>query len=113
MPEGSDGHRPGTGERPGAGDGRQQHGRHGNRNQPPEKFTGKSDDLRGFIYDVATTNAKDSFQKTTSAIADYVARTCDHGGEYRLGLVELALPDITEPTDPAANANILWLHHTS
>jgi hypothetical protein len=103
MSEGPDG------QRPGAGDGRQHHNRNGNRHRTSEKFTGRSEDLCGFIYDVVTTNVKESFQKTTRAVAEYVARSCENGAEYRLALVELALPEITEPKDPAETATMVQL----
>jgi len=53
----------------------------------------------------AITNAKESFQKTTGSIAEYVARTCDYGAEYRL----LALLEITEPDDPKENATTVQI----
>ena len=47
---------------------------------------------------------KDTFLKTTWEIAEYVGREFDDAGEFRTGMVELALPALVAPTCPA-NAN--------
>jgi hypothetical protein len=70
---------------------------HGSNNRP---FQGKISDLEGHVYDVKTNDPTKTFQKTTEEIAEYVARTLPDAGEYRLGLIELSLPDISPPADP-------------
>ena len=92
---------------PGGGIGRrnERRARNKHRNSAPDttKFKGKNEQLKGFVYDVTTENPTESFQRTTSEIAEYVARTLEDAGEYRLALAELKLPPVKEavvPTDP-------------
>ncbi|MDA3875509.1 MAG: hypothetical protein PF483_00315, partial [Halothiobacillus sp.] len=76
--------------------------------QPSEKFEGKCADLKGHVYDLssATGKIRETFQKTTREIAEYIGREFDDAGDFRTGLVELNLPGLIEPVmpqDPDAN----------
>ncbi|MFN7263281.1 MAG: reverse transcriptase domain-containing protein, partial [Cyanobacteriota bacterium] len=52
------------------------------------------------MYDTSSTDPTESFQKTTKEIAEYVAKTYDRAGEYRLGLVNMELEELVEPPEP-------------
>jgi hypothetical protein len=67
--------------------------------QQASKFEGSCDDLKGAVYDV--TSAKESFLTTTRKIAEYVSRQYDDAGEFRTGMIDLVLPTLTMPADPA------------
>ena len=45
------------------------------------KFEGKSDDLKGHVYDCSDSRQADQFTKTTKEIAEYVGRTYKYGGD--------------------------------
>jgi hypothetical protein len=63
------------------------------------RFEGKCADLKDFVYDVTT--GKDTFQKPTREIAEYVGKTYDDAREFRIGMVELQLPTMPVPARPA------------
>jgi hypothetical protein len=69
------------------------------------KFEGKCADLKGHIYDCLDVRQSDQYTKTTKEIAEYVGRTYTYGGDARLAVETLALPTLTKPTDPPADAN--------
>jgi hypothetical protein len=62
------------------------------------KFEGKCPELKKSVYDVVT--GKDTFVKTTREIAEYVGREFDDAGEFRTGMVEMALRPLEEPAPP-------------
>jgi hypothetical protein len=64
------------------------------------KFEGKSDDLKGHIYDCSDSRQADQFAKTTKEIAEYVGRTYKYGGDARLAIENLEVPEIPEPSEP-------------
>ena len=75
-------------------------------NQPQQQqqrgFKGKNPDLQGYVYDVGLPNSNnDLFTKTTKEIGEYVARTIDGAGVYRLAMVDLVMPALEEPDVPA------------
>eukprot|EP00957_Ditylum_brightwellii_P167218 12729753-Ditylum_brightwellii.AAC.1 len=41
-------------------------------------FTGKTDELKGHIYDVGNTLQASAFIRTTQELAEYAGRTCKH-----------------------------------
>ena len=43
------------------------------------KFEGKTEELKGFIYDIGVENQADLFMKTTKEIAEYAGRHCKQG----------------------------------
>jgi hypothetical protein len=63
------------------------------------KFEGKCPELKKSVYDVVT--GKDTFVQTTREIAKYVGREFDDAGEFRMGMVEMALRPLEEPAPPA------------
>ena len=76
------------------------------------KFEGKSDDLKGHIYDCSDARQADQFAKTTKEIAEYVGRTYTYGGDARLAIENLTIPVAPEPEDPPADATktrkLIW-----
>jgi hypothetical protein len=70
---------------------------------PPKqpKFEGKSDDLKGHIYDCSSVKQADAFVKTMKEIAEYVGRTYKYGSDVRLAVLHLSSPTIAMPPDPA------------
>jgi hypothetical protein len=69
------------------------------------KFEGRRDDLKGHIYDYASSHqAADQYTKTTREICKYVIRTYKYGATMKTALENLAIPTFDEPEDPAANA---------
>ena len=69
---------------------------------PP--FEGKCDALKGFIYDCSDNKQADQFVSTTLEIATYVGSNFKHGGDVRLALTNLQIPQIPHPEDPPPNA---------
>ena len=94
------------GNRGGRQRGRNRGGR-GRGSQPPSSqlgrgFKGKNPDLQGHVYDVGLPNSNnDLFSKTTKEIGEYVARTIDGAGEYRLAMIDMVLPSLDEPSIPS------------
>jgi hypothetical protein len=77
-----------------------------NATQSSEKFERKCADLKGHVYDLSTGKSRETFQKTTCEIAEYIGREFIDAGDFRTGLVELNLPGLVEPMmpqDPDAN----------
>jgi len=65
------------------------------------------EDLKGAVSGAAT--RKDAFTKITRDIAEHVGQEFEEVGEFRTGMVEMALPPITEPAVPADPANNMQL----
>ncbi|MCE2996669.1 MAG: hypothetical protein LW863_13800, partial [Flammeovirgaceae bacterium] len=61
--------------------------------------------MKGNIYDISSPDPTESFHKTTLEIAEYVAVHFDGAGEYRRGLVDMKLPEVSKPKDPSDDAN--------
>ena len=61
-------------------------------------FTGVCEELKEHVYDtgIGRNNAK-IFNKTTKAIAEYVAREYTAAGEFCNGLPEMTLPTLVAP----------------
>jgi hypothetical protein len=79
------------------------------------KFEGKTDDLKGHIYDCSDARQSDQFTKTTKEIAEYLGRTAyKHGGDIRLTVTNLELYVIPMPQDlpttpePSALTKKIW-----
>lgn len=76
------------------------------------KFEGKCDDLKGHIYDCSDSRQADQFAKTTKEVAEYVGRTYKYGGDARLAVENLELPEMVMPQDPPEGAtkteNRIW-----
>ena len=45
-------------------------------------------------------NSQDLFTTTTERIGEYVAKTYEHAGEFRTGLMNLSSPILEKPHDP-------------
>ena len=71
-----------------------------------EKFVGKCEALKGFIYDCSDNKQADQFVSTTLEIVTYIGSNYKHGGDVRLALTNLEPPNIPYPVEPAANASI-------
>jgi hypothetical protein len=57
-------------------------GQQGGQKHTYPKFEGKTEDLKGHIYDCADARQSDQFTKTTKEIAEYLGRTAyKHGGD--------------------------------
>mmetsp|Transcript_122229 Transcript_122229/g.340832 ORF Transcript_122229/g.340832 Transcript_122229/m.340832 type:complete len:124 (-) Transcript_122229:349-720(-) len=75
--------------------------RRGHNNVPRvEKFTGKCDDLKNYVYEISSSHrTTETFMRTTREIAEYIGREFDDAGDFRTGLVEMNLPALREPAD--------------
>ena len=62
-----------------------------------DRFEGKCEDLKGFVYDVQHSDATESFQKTTQEIAEYISKEYEKAGEFRTALVNLKFEELVEP----------------
>jgi hypothetical protein len=68
---------------------------------PREKFTGRSDDLQGYIYDMVTIKGGVVYTKTTEEIARHVGEKNTTIGSYlRTAIMMLSTPAPTRPTAP-------------
>ena len=68
---------------------------------PKEKFVGRSEDLKGFIYDIAQSKGGVAYTRTTEEIARYVGETYTTTGSYiRTAILTLNLPAPARPTAP-------------
>jgi hypothetical protein len=68
-----------------------------------EKFTGRSDDLQGFIYDISNSRGGVAYTRTTEEIARHVGEKYTAVGPYiRTAILTLNVPSPTRPTAPTA-----------
>jgi hypothetical protein len=73
---------------------------------PKEKFTGRSDDLQGYIYDVTTSKGGVAYKRTTEEIARHVGEKYNNVGSYvRTAIMTLNVPAPTRPTVPIATGD--------
>ena len=82
-------------------------GKRGKRNAQPRnnRFKGQCADLEYVTYDTtANLTNQDLYTTTTRKLGEYIARTYDRAGEFRLGMINLKLPTIDLPTSPGAKA---------
>jgi hypothetical protein len=94
----------------GRGGGRQNKGSRPNRQKanmtvhvPKDKFTGRSDDLQGYIYDITTSKGGVAYKRTTEEIARRVGEKYTNVGAYvRTAIMTLNLPAPTRTTVPIA-----------
>ena len=63
------------------------------------KFEGKTEELKGHIYDIGVENQADLFAKTTKEIAEYAGRHCKQTLDIRTAIETLAEVGIPVPTD--------------
>ncbi len=70
---------------------------------PKEKFTGRSEDLKGFTYDLVNTKGGVAYTRTTEAIARHVGEKYTTTGSYiRTAILTLNVPTPARPTAPAS-----------
>jgi hypothetical protein len=70
---------------------------------PREKFVGQSDDLNGFICDIALSKGSLAYTRTTEEIARYVGEKYTTTGSYiRTAILTLNVPAPTRPIAPVA-----------
>ena len=70
---------------------------------PKEKFTGRSEDLKGFTYDVSTSKGGVAYTRTTEEIARHVGEKYTTTGSYlRTAIMTLQVPVQTRPSPPVA-----------
>jgi hypothetical protein len=68
---------------------------------PKDKFVGRSDDLKGFIYDVTNVKGGVVYARTTEEIARYVGEKYTTTGSFiRTAILTLTVPDHPRPTAP-------------
>jgi hypothetical protein len=68
-----------------------------------EKFLGRSEDLKGFIYDITSSKGGVAYTRTTEEIARYVGEKYTTTGSYiRTGILTLNVPTPVRPTAPVA-----------
>ena len=70
-----------------------------NTSRRPNKFKGKCEDLKDYIYEISSTGGN-SFTKTNREVAEYVGRTITGGGEFRTAMIDLQLDPLIEPVPP-------------
>ena len=76
------------------------------------KFKGKTEELKGFIYDIGVENQADLFMKTTKEIAEYAGRLCKQSLDIKTAIETLSEATIPIPTDrgtPNTTFNSLML----
>ena len=79
---------------------RRQSGRSHNRTVQA-RFKSSVEGLEDAVYDSGLPNSsQDLFTTTTERLGEYVAKTYDHAGEFRTGLMNLAFPSLKKPPDP-------------
>jgi hypothetical protein len=67
------------------------------------KFTGRSDDVQGFIYDVPNSRGGVAYTRTNEEIARHVGEKYTTVGPYvRTAILTLNVPSPTRPTAPTA-----------
>jgi hypothetical protein len=70
---------------------------------PKEKFTGRSDDLQGYIYDVTSSKGGVAYKRTTEEIARHIGEKYTKVGAYvRTAIMTLNVLLGTRPTVPLA-----------
>jgi hypothetical protein len=68
---------------------------------PKEKFVGRSDDLKGFTYDVTTSKGGVAYTRTTEEIARHVGEKYTNTGSFiRTAIMTLKVPVQTRPSPP-------------
>jgi hypothetical protein len=68
-----------------------------------ERFAGRSEDLKGYIYDVTLSKGGVAYTKTTEEIARYVGeKYTSTGSHVRTAILTLIIPVPTRPTAPMA-----------
>jgi hypothetical protein len=66
-----------------------------------EKFTGRSDDLEGYVYSIATSKGGMQFTRTTDEIARYAGKKYSAVGAYvRMAIITMTEQRPTRPTAP-------------
>jgi hypothetical protein len=71
---------------------------------PRERFTGRSDDLKGLIYDIKNTKGGVAYTRTTKEIARYVGKKYTTIGSYiRTAIMTL---NVSSPTRPVAPTGV-------
>jgi hypothetical protein len=66
-----------------------------------EKFVGRSDDLKGFIYDVTNNKGGVMYSRTTEEIAQYVGEKYTTTGSFiRTAILTLTIPAQARPAAP-------------
>ena len=83
--------------------------RHGNAGTSRQtgKYKGKCDDIADHVYDVGYAGeGKELFASTTREIAEYIARTYENAGEFRIALVKGKLEDIKPPSSLDADSGM-------
>jgi hypothetical protein len=72
-------------------------------------FEGRSDDLKGYIYDCTNVaKAADMYTKTTREIAEYIGRTIKYSADVVKGIETLTEPTIPEPEELPATATTAY-----
>ena len=82
-------------------------GKRNKRNTQPRnnQFKGQCTELEYVTYDMtANLTNQDLYTTMTQKLGDYITRTYDRAGEFRLGMMNLKLPTIDLPTSPSAKA---------
>jgi hypothetical protein len=74
------------------------------------KFEGKSEALKGHIYDCSASKQAEAYIRTTKEIAEYVGRTYSQGADIRCAMEELEMPtfgdNITDPPEGATKTEV-------
>ena len=73
----------------------------GDTRTPQPHFKSSLEGLEDAVYDSGLPNSsQDLFTTTTERIGEYVAKTYEHVGEFRTGLMNLSFPALEKPRDP-------------
>jgi hypothetical protein len=71
---------------------------------PKEKFVGRCDDLKGFIYDVVSSKGGVAYTRTTEEIARYVGeKYTTIGHDIRTAILTLTVPVPQRPAAPVGD----------
>jgi Zinc knuckle len=63
-------------------------------------FVGKTEALKGFIYDYGDHRQADMFIQTTKEVAELVGRTMTYGNDIANSIINFNIPTLTEPPEP-------------
>ena len=80
---------------------RRRHSGRGRNQTLHNRFRSLVEGLEDAVYDSGLPNSsQDLFTTTTERLGEYVAKTYDHAGEFRTGLMNLSFPSLKKPANP-------------
>jgi hypothetical protein len=78
---------------------------HTNMHSRSHRFEGRSEELKGHVYDCVDARQADQYMKTTKEIAEFIGRTYKFGMDTRLSIENMQLTTIPRPDNPPEDAD--------